>query len=365
MASPLVEPLIPDAQKNRSPDLLLEGARTGLAAAVQLSQQRRQSEQALAHMALQEKLAAQEHDLSAEKMAEDYSLRSRHLDNEEALIPARKAALEATADWNRLTKGATIRQRTAQISTLNDFNQQVAKYGLDDPNPDPVQFYASARRLNDEFAWANIPAIKQTLKDINLRTKQHTVPLQINAPFKDDDGNTVIKPVTKQVPVGEIIEGLADENKKDSVLKILEASGLVESLDKKTKKTIPASNSAGNASLRKYIQAETARAEAGRNTDFSRGRTRVPPGGPASTPAVDLPDSSTPSYAPMTAPADATPDAAVGGGAVDDESNLFGSIGETEKYLTQARNALKLGAHPKAVAQMLNGFGVDPSQMWA
>lgn len=334
----LVAPVIPDAQRNRSPDLLLEGFRTGLAGATQLAQLRRQSEEAVAKMALQERLAGQEHDLAAQRMSQDYELRDRHLQVEEELMPARRAALEASAEYTKISRGAAARQSAAKIATLNDFNRQVARYGLDDPNPrNPVEFYASARRLKDEFGWADIPVIKHTLKQIDSKTKEHTVPLSINMPVKDVQNNVVIQAVSKMVPIAEIIEGIKDPKKYDSVMRTLERSGLLD--EKNT----------ANKVLREAIQAETRQVESGGGTDFRRGNSRVAPGGALSDPNAVLPES--PEVAPVVEDVD--------------ESDLFGSIGTTEKYLGFARAALARKADPKAVAQRLQSFGVDPSQLWA
>lgn len=337
----LVAPIIPDGNKSRAPDLLLEGFRTGLAGATQLAQLRRQSEHDVAQLALRERLAEKEHDLSAQRMSQEYELRDRGLRQEAELLPARKAALEATAEYTRISRGAAARQSAAKIATLNDFNRQVARYRLDDPNPrNPVEFYASARRLKDEFGWADIPVIKHTLKQIESKTREHTVPLSINMPFKDDDGETVIRAVTKNVPIGEIIEGIKNPEKSENVMKMLERSGIFKE---------------GNKQLQRYIQAEIRKVESGKDTDFSRGKSRVAPGGPLSEPAAEL--STEPALPESEVTAPATEDV--------DESDLFGSIGTTEKYLGFARAALARKADPKAVAQRLQSLGVDPAQLWA
>lgn len=330
----LVSPIIPDAQRNRAPDLLLEGFRTGLAGAVQLAQLRRQSETDIARLALAERSQEQEHNLAAQRMSQDYELRDRSLRNEESLLPYRKQVMEAQAEWTKTTRGAQARQNAAKIATLNDFNRQIAKYGLDNPNPNPVDYYANARRLKDEFAWADMPVIKGVLGDIMRKTKEHTIPLQINAAVKDADGKDVIKSVEKFVPIGEIIEGIRDPKKYDSVMRTLERSGL---MDEK--------NSASKV-LREYIQAETKRVESGGGTDFKRSRSRVAPGGSLSDPTGGTPEAET---------------------VIEDvdESDLFGSVKATDTYLSQARAALARKANPKAVAARLKSLGVDPSLLWA
>lgn len=342
----LVAPIVPDAQKNLAPQILLEGLRGGLSFMAQMNQQRRQSESDAARIALQERLAAREHDLSAQRMSQEYELQDRRLSIDEDLLEPRMELMSAQADYHRTTKGATARQTAAKISTLNDFNKQVAKYGLDDPNPrDPVAFYANVRRLKDEFSWANIPEVKHSLKQIDLRTKEHTIPLQVNQEVKDSNDKTIIKSVEKFVPIGEIIDGLKDPKKYDSVMRTLERSGLMIGDNPKDKNYNP---SPTNKILREFIQAETKRVEAGGGTDFSRGSSRVAPGGPLSDPADEptLPDNP------------ATPDV--------DESDLFGSIGQTDKLIESALKAIRLGANPKAVASRLRDeHGVDPSRLWA
>lgn len=333
----LVAPIVPDAQKNRAPDILLEGLRGGLSFMAQMNQQRRQSESDAARMALQERLAAKEHDLSAQRMSQEYELQDRRLSIDEELLEPRMELMEAQADYHRTTKGVQARQSAAKIATLTDFNKRVARYGLDNPNPqNPVEFYANARRLKDEFSWANIPEVKHSLKQIDLATKQHTIPLEVNQAVKDDDGETVIRPMTKMVPIAEIVEAVKDPKKYDNVMKLLERSGLLKD------------DASGNKALREAIQAETKRVESGGGTDFSRGTSRVMPGGPLSDPALsDTPEGEMPVIEDV------------------DESELFGSIGQTDKYLEQARAALKRGAAPKAVAERLAGFGVSPDLLWA
>lgn len=367
----LVAPIVPDAQKNRAPDLLLEGFRTGLAGATQLAQLRRQSEQDVARLALQERLAEQEHNLSAQRMSQEYELRDRSLRVEEELLEPRKAALEAQAEYTKISKGAAARQSAAKIATLNDFNRQVARYKLDDPNPrNPVEYYASARRLSDEFGWADIPVIKHTLKQIDQKTKEHTVPLSINMSFTDESGEKTIKAVSKRVPIGEIVEGIKDPTKYPSVMKAIERSGLLKD------------DAPGNKQLRAAIQEEIRKVESGKETDFSRGKNRVFPGN--KPPWVEHTVSGDPmgvhteldsdgtinTYSP---PSTIPPAPAIAPTSTDepaetedvDESDLFGSIGTTEKYLSQARAALARKADPRAVAERLKSFGVDPSQLWA
>jgi hypothetical protein len=346
----LVAPLIPDAQRNQGPALFLQGLGQGLQAFTRMAEQRRQSESEIARMALQERLATQEHDLQAQRLAQSYELDNRRILNEEALMPARKAELEARADYQTNTRGVIARKATAQIAAMNDFNLRVAKYGLDDPNPkDPVKFYANARRLKDEFSWANIPDIKLAIKDIDMRTKEHTVPLLINQRTTDEAGNVLIQPITKQVPIGEVIENIKDPKKYDQMIDLLRRNGLFPkyidpNIDPEGEKaeTDKVNASPTVKALRAAIQAETKAVESGGGTDFSRGQRRVQPGGlmaePEATPAP---------------PQDI------------DESDLFSSIGQTEKYLGFAKAALAKGADPRAVAAKLQGFGVDPAQLWA
>lgn len=327
--TPLVAPEIPDAQRNQGPALFLQALGQGLQAVARFAEMKRQSESDMLQIAARERMAQQEHELGKQKLELDTEYRNHEMRIEDELLPYKKMEMEAAADWKKVTHGARAKAAADKMTTLNDFNRRFMELGLDDPNPtNPVQFYANANKLRDEYAFANIPVIKHTLKEVERTTERHTVPISINDLVVDEvTGEKVIKPTTKNMPVGKIVEALRDPAKQDSMMGALERSGFFEEAKESAN---PDAAGVQHQGTRTVLKAEIRRIlEQGKNVDFARSKARV------------LPDGSM---------------------AGTSDQSLF-EPSETETKLQQARAAISGGAPREAVVARLQELGIDAGDL--
>src|SRR3954471_4186522 len=78
MALDLVAPIIPNAQDNKGAELWLQGTHTGLSAAIQFAEQRRQSEAEMARLAQQERISQEAHALDMKRIEQNAPLIDAH-----------------------------------------------------------------------------------------------------------------------------------------------------------------------------------------------------------------------------------------------------------------------------------------------
>jgi hypothetical protein len=183
-----------------------------------------------------------------------------------------------------------LAKRTAMNSaTLADFQTQLTKYGLDDPNPsDPVQYYANAQKLKDEFRFATgIPAITNGLKQVDLVTQQHTIPLPTIIRGEDPDGKPIERTEVRKVPVGEVVKNLLDPKTQDAMWGQLETAGYVRHTAAPVKKGEPVKTSSDldpekAGELRSLLPKSL-------KADFARSKNRVPMSAEPDLPAQEQP----------------------------------------------------------------------------
>lgn len=247
----LVAPIIPDAQKNRSPDILFEGLRTGLAAFAQFAELRRRSESEVARLALQEKLAGEEHALSQQRMAQDYELRDRTLSVAEEMLPFQKQASEAQTQLSTehakayaegtataaQMKAEAVRQKNLLLKEVSDNARELK---LDDPHfqtKEPMAFAKNVMDFERMYHLSPLPEVRQAIKA--YRTVADSQKLFIKHGV--DDGTGAIKGTGngRQVPAWRIVANANNPATREQTLRDLEASGyteLVESLQQFTNK---------------------------------------------------------------------------------------------------------------------------------
>jgi len=181
----------------------LAGAFTrGFAAVSQVNAQRQAHE--LQARQLVQRAAVDEQNFMLAKQKQDHELRI-----ETSLHPYRQAALKAQAAsyGTGLASRAKVASMAAQYEA--DFNARVEKYNLLDPNPkNPIEWAANVRKLDDEFRYANVPTIKNSLKQFHMQAESFAVPLKVG-------GKTV------PMPAIQIVENLQDPDKAEEMKGIL------------------------------------------------------------------------------------------------------------------------------------------------
>ncbi len=413
-------PIVPQSAQITPGELLTSGA-AGLAAFTHMAiarQQAQTAEQALLQSAA---LATDQHNFEREKMAQDYDLATQHLaltkeaadrnyeiqsglrDSQEYMNYAHGDAFQALEQY-RLKAGGFMAKNTAQTAqTLSEFTDQMDKMDLLNPKvTDPVEFYAKVRRLKDEYAFTNLPQIKNSLKQLDLRVQQQTIPLAIDPKVTVDNlGNAKTTWSSKPVPIGSVVENLMDPQKSEETWQALERSGYARPATttppEDPNKTIrgestTAIDRATHAltGYPKYYQAPdvttrgldltkpgastiAAGIKSGQSVDFSRGTSRA-------TDATPAPLFPTSEAASILAQAKAAIAAGKDPNAVKalldskgiDTSNLLVPAPaqpptfpqtDADRLKSQARAAIARGADPDAVTQRLSDMGVDASDL--
>lgn len=361
MAVDLVAPLIPDAQKNRSPDLLIEGFTKGLAAFSQLAQVRRQAESDVAHLALQERMAQEQHGLEQQK-----------LDLAADMLPYQKELISSQADLAReharaYTDGTAtaaqnqIRFNRQKEALFNEVNKTTQELQLDDPQfqtKEPMQFAANVMKFRDMYGLAPMSEIKGAIKKYQDIADSQKIVIRPNA-IKDENGQWKTGE-PRSVPIWKIAQNLQDPDAHEQTMNDLRASGHIT----ETEESVPGKPSAifgswwPDAPTTKKIEKRSPAMERllQNKTQFEHAPSRVP--------AVILPSSSgagtAPTELPVDIPEDGTSDPQASAGKPPD----YGP--DIDALLENARAAIRRGAPMKAVAERLQSqFGVDPNQLWA
>lgn len=330
----LVAPIVPDAQKNKSPEILLEGLRTGLAAFAQFANIRRQSESDLAKLALQERLAQEEHDLD-----------TRKLDMAAEMIPYEKAAKEAETDlktehakaWASGTATAAQqkiefnRQREALI---NDVNKSAGDLKLNDvkfATENPVQFAANVLHFEDMYQFSPAPEVKNAIRQYRTIADQQKISLKKGV--TSEDGIIKGEGEGVQVPIWQVVKRMQDPSMQEQTMMDLEASGHTRITEGFTTMTgrdgkpvqVPTKTTEPSPLIKKYLQT-------GKDVNFAPVPSRVP--------ATTLPSSAAAGTTPTASGFEAT---------------------DTDAIIAKAKAAVANGAPIDAVSKRLEELGIDPN----
>lgn len=236
----LVAPIVPDAQKNRAPDILLEGLRGGLSFMAQMNQQRRQSESDAARIALQERLATQEHDLSARRMSQEYELRDRTLTMQEEMLPFQQKASEAET-YLRTEQGKAFEEgvgSAAQMKAeatrqktllLKEVAERARELKLDDAHfqtKNPMEFARNVLEFGKMYHLSPLPEVKAAIKRYKAIADEQK--LFIKHGVEDEAGGIKGTGNGRQVPAWRIIANVNNPETREQTLRDLEASGYTE-----------------------------------------------------------------------------------------------------------------------------------------
>jgi hypothetical protein len=240
MALDLIEPLIPDAQKNRGPDLFLQGLGQGLQAFTRMAAMRRESESEIAKMALQERLAGQEHDLKAQQLAQSYELDNRRIQVAEDMVPYQQRASEAQTDLNAehakafaegtATAAQMKQEQTKQkMALLKEVADNARSMKLDDPHfqtKNPMEFAKNVLEFGRMYHLSPLPEVKSAIKGYQAIADEQK--LFIKHGVEDDTGSIKGMGQGRQVPAWRIISNVNNPQTREQTLRDLEASGYTE-----------------------------------------------------------------------------------------------------------------------------------------
>lgn len=333
----LVEPLIPDAQKNRAPDLFLEGSRVGLQAATQFAEMRRRSELAMAELATKERMSQEDHSLKLR----DLELRADMIPYQQRVFEARENLLKEQADaWSRGEGNASQRNaekiRTAQTH-LSDADAQAMQLKLFDADyaaKHPLRYASGFVKYRDMFGATPLPIVKQRIKEFERIADQQKISMW----RAESDGFDGWKKSgeAKQVPFWQVYQNIIDPATQAQTWHDLEVSGHM-------------TGKGGSFDLRADLKAVM---EKEKGTKFERAKSRVPlniaPGSelPAESLEPDLP----------------APD------ILDDttgDPQARYQTTETDTLIAQARAAITKGAPMQGVAEILRQNQIDPSVLFS
>jgi len=368
---PIVEPLIPDAQKNKSADIAVESLKTGLSAALGMAKMRRDTESELARLAVMEKNSQQQHDIELAK-----------LENVAEMMPFQQELASAHADYyrtsgaNRITSAARdYRFNQQQESLVNDVNSVMDQLRLTDPRfptDDPAGFAAAALAFKKMYALSPEPWIKHIIaKNMDTASQQK---IRLKRAFKDEGGSWNAYGEPQEVPLWQAIEKLQNEDTREEAMEELRLSGHIGTKNVEVEKDSTGLRRFFNKTFPKHFPgwgkekgfeqvdvvsptAKKAIEESKRGLNFKAEgvKSRVPPAmlQPSRKGGTD------PTRTPFEDEENLYPDQSNAARS----SSGYGPT-DSDVILNQAIRALKLGAAPNLVAARMQEKGVDPRQLF-
>lgn len=366
MADELRKPKVPhEDEPVMAPQLVMEGLRAGLGAAVQMSQQRRQTQSDIARLAAQEKANEQSHELDMAK-----------LDMAAEMMPMQKELSAAHAQYyrngavNKMTNAARdFRFNQQKESLVNDVNAQADKLGLTNPRfptDDPVGYGAAALKFKRMYQHSPEPWLKHTIGQYMATADQQKIGIRRAA--RDAEGNWKANDNVIQVPYWQVADKLQNPATREEAMEELRAGGHFRTeIEKGSRpatsgfKKLINSFKPGAPLTESYDIPKDVTSPAGKmllekekTTDFSPVKSRVP--------TATLPSSArggtSPTQMPIEEPEtnDEYPDTS----SVDSGDGGYAQT-DTDQILGQARKALELGADPALVTARMKEYGLDSS----
>lgn len=368
MALDLIAPRIFDGNASKGPELFLQGLGQGLQAFARFAEMRRASESDVLRLAAQERMAQQSHEFDKQKLALDadyrdreYDLKQRELQNRQPLLEAQTRAANSLSDYRDrkmvyasegLASIADIARRKEEIAA--DFRTRMDEFDLHNPNPtNPVEFYQNVKRLKQEYAYADLPFVKNAFRQLDVRVAEHTLPIKI--------GDR-----TKEVPIGQIVENLNDPDQRKVELQkqLLEDSGHIKTVTEEDKRERGwfASWFSPTPVIKKKVPSSSLQSvtEQGEGIDYSDSAPRVPPGWNVRERTRNPMDD----YFPRDGSDETLFDDPQSSTRPISPDDLF-KPSQIEVILQQAKTAIARGASMGAIAQRLQEeYSIDPSKLW-
>jgi hypothetical protein len=366
----LVAPLIPNGNDSKGPELFLQGAHIGLAAAAQLSQLKRESDMEMVKLAQQERMSQEQHALELKKIEAEAPMYEAHAKYFGALQDLSTAKATAYANNTATAAQRAIAFNQQRQDLVNDVNDQADKLKLNDPDfatKRPVQFAANVMKFRDEFAFSPLPEVKNAITQFQRIADQQKIPLKLGATFDETKGadGEWIGGKTQMVPLWQIVRSIQDPARQEDTMNALQASGhvqIIKGVQEILGKKVPTTTTQLTPALKSLM-------DEGKGVDFSHVPSRVPSAmlpksSAAGTAPTALPDAQAPDAidysSDSTPPPDTNPQP-----QASNASPQFDPT-ETDIYLQHAKNAIAQGAPAAVVAQRLQqDYGIDPSDLWA
>lgn len=355
---PLIKPEVPNAQENKAPFIMLEAMRTGLQAAAQFAQMRRQSESEIMRLAEHERLAEEQLSFEREKIGMDFDIRQSTLDSTRTLNEAHaeyyKAGAEAYATGTKTAAQRAIafnQQRQALVTEVND---QAAELQLNDPafaTKEPVKFAANVMQFEDTWRLSPLPEVRNAIKQYRALADEQKIPIKVGAKF-DAEAKTWSGGETERRPIWQVVRNLQDPLTQEQMMADLEASGhtrVIKEFETIGGKQVPVERTEPTPLIKSYL-------EKAEGVKFERVPSRVAP--------AMLPKSAAGGTSPTELPLDIPDDTTTDPQASNARRPQFEPT-ETDNYLSQAKAAIAKGAAMPAVAQRLVELGIDPAHLWA
>lgn len=283
----LIQPKVPSAQENRAPDLLIEGFTKGMAAFAQFAQIRRQQESDLAHMALQERLAGEQHELERQRLAQAAELIPSQIEANKAhanLFAAQAGASARGGGTAAQLAAEKIRKNEVLLQEVGGDVSQLQLEDVDFQTKHPVQYGKNVRAFAQKYRFSLVPAIRSAVKGYQQAADEQKILLKHS--IVDEDGKLKVTGDPIEVPAWKVAERVADPLTSEQTMRDLQANGhmdVIESIEKfkgadgKTV-NVPNKTTRLKPGLAKYV-ADTATPSSSAPVDYG-----VKPAGPALTP---------------------------------------------------------------------------------
>lgn len=341
----LVAPIVPNAQDNKAPELLLRGMAQGLASAAQFADMRRRSEIDIMQLAARERMAEDQLALEKEKMSQDYELRDKQINVTKSYYDGIVRNRNTAIDFN-----------LQRQSLLAEVNESAEKLKLNDPEfqtKNPIRFAQGVRDFEDMWRLSPLPEVKHAIKQYNSVADEQKIPVKMGM-RKDDEGNWIGGEV-QNVPILQIVKKLKDPATRAKTEEILIANGLMQ-----VPKELKAMSGKWIGGLNKEKLKPTEitdprlnqAMEQSAGLDTSKKESRVP--------SVMMPKSA----GKGTTPTDIEPDLPVEEPQASNSQEPVFEPTQSDQMLFNAKAAIAKGAPIAAVAQRLQEMGGDPSQLW-
>lgn len=359
----LVKPELPNSVANKAPELMLEASRIGLQSAAQFAQMKRNSEEEMMKLAVNERLADDAHDL-----------KSRELDLEADLLPSKKLYYQSVASNRATAANMAIDfnlQREAMVSEVND---QAAELQLNDPafvTKEPVKFAANVLKFEDSWKLSPLPEVRNAIKQYREMADEQKISIKVGATF-DPIAGTWSGGETKTVPIWQVVKNLQQPEVREQTLDALRAGGHIKTEEVTEEVPGTATKSwtrpidsiwdavIGPSETKRTVRKDTPNPQVesllkqSESVKFERAPSKVPP--------AMLPKSAgkgtAPTELPLDIPGDTTTDPQASAQPVFEPT-------EKDKIIAQAKAAHARGAPMAALAERLQGMGIDPSELWA
>lgn len=341
----LVAPIVPNAQENKAPELMLRGMAQGLASAAQFADMRRRSEMDIMQLAARERMAEDQLALEKEKMSQDYELRDRQISVTKSYYDGITRNRNTAIDFNL--------QRQALIAEVND---SAEKLKLNDPEfqtKNPIRFAQGVRDFEDMWRLSPLPEVKHAISQYKSVAEEQKIPIKVGMVEKD---GAWTGGETKNVPILQIVKNLKDPATREKTQQILAANGLMKvpkELEDQSGKWFGRGLDKSKLKPTEIADPRLSQAmEQSANLDTSKKASRVP--------TAMLPKSA----GKGTEPTDIEPELPVEEPQASNSQEPVFEPTQGDQMLFNAKAAIAKGAPIAAVAQRFQEMGGDPSQLW-